>query len=446
MRTKFDKPWSEEEFILTLDLYFKTEPKERDSKNPKVIEIARIIRRTPASVVYRLGNYSAVDPQSLNKGFNNHGKTVAEMFAKYSRDKETLARIADKIMNKDKIIPNKIARICWNYLGWQRPSGREGKSNNKKSYENKVGYGHEEWLLDTEKIINGYHFGYLQSIADAWEKYQGKIFNISLYSINNDSGERWWIGTINNAQVATPDESKKVYSYYKKEGWFQEMIEQIKNVRGNEKDFLNNAPIAFANIKFQPQDLQLLDPPQRIPSSDKAIPATYYVLLNKVKDPNLELPLGNDPDFSPGHTPRKEKGVVSYGQRQSEVDWFHSRMQNNVYKQLAKIYGQANLRTEREIGIGASVDLVVNNGVGEIFYEFKTSNSIKKCIREALSQLLEYSYYPNTERAKKLIIVSQNPINKQALDYLNTIRNRFSIPIYYKQYDVSQNCLVDKEY
>lgn len=446
MRTKFDKPWAEEEFILTLDLYFKTQPKERDSRNPRIIEVARITRRTPASIVYRLGNYSAVDPQSLNKGFNNHGKTVAEMFVKYSKDKEALAKLADNIVNKNKVAEEKVARICWNDFGWQRPSGREGKSSNPKSYEYKVGYGHEEWLLDTEKLINGYHFGYLQPVGNAWEKYQGKIFNISLYSINNDSSEKWWIGTINNAQVVTVDESKQVYVYYKKEGWFQEMIEQIKNIKGNEKDFLNNAPTAFVNIKFLPQDLQLLDPPQKISSNDKAIPSTYYVLLNKTKDPTLELPLDVDPDFSPGHTLKKEKGIVNYGQRKGEVDWFHSRMQNNVYRQLVKVYGQANVRTEREIGIGAAVDLSVKDAGREIFYEFKTCNSIKKCIRESLSQLLEYSYYPNKERAKKLVIVSQNPMNEHALNYLNLIRVRFNIPVYYQQYDVVQNCLMDKEY
>jgi hypothetical protein len=45
---------------------------------------------------------------------------------------------------------NKIARICWYTNYWQRPSGREGKSRNKKDYEKVTGYGHEEWLLDTE--------------------------------------------------------------------------------------------------------------------------------------------------------------------------------------------------------------------------------------------------------------------------------------------------------
>ena len=387
-------------------------------------------------IVYKEGNKKLIKEATLvarvNFEKNRLIKDKKEVKARYSKE--------------DSVIEDKIARICWNDYGWQRPSGREGKSTNEKSYEYKVGYGHEEWLLDAEKLIDGYHYGYLQPVADAWPKYQGKAFNISLYSINKETTERWWIGKINNAQVVSSDESKKAYAYYKEKGWFYEMIKQIKSVKGDEKDFLNNAPIAFVNIKFKLQDWQLLDPPQRISNKDKVIPATYYVLLNKTKDPDLELPFGDDPDFTPGHTVRNEQGVAHYGQRKTEIDRFHYKMQNSAYKQLVKIYGNNNIRTERPIGIGLAVDLSVKDGISEIFYEFKTSNSVRTCIREALSQLLEYSYYPNKERAKKLIIVSQNPINKQAKDYLSKIRSQFNIPVYYKKYDTNKNCLEEIEY
>lgn len=390
-------------------------------------------------IVYKEGNKKLIKEATLS------AKDAVSFEKNRVNKKETKAN--NWYPKADSVIEDKIARICWNDYGWQRPSGREGKSTNQKSYEYKVGYGHEEWLLDAEKLIDGYHYGYLQPVADAGLKYQGRVFNISLYSIaiNKETSERWWIGKINNAQVVSSDESKKAYAHYKKKGWFQEMIEQIKSVKGDEKDFLNNAPIAFVNIKFKSQDWQLLDPPQRISNKDKIIPATYYVLLNKTKEPDLELPFGDDPDFTPGHTVRNEQRIAYYGQRKTEVDRFHSRMQDNVYKQLVKIHGNNNVRTERPIGIGLAVDLAVKDGTSEIFYEFKTSNSVRICIREALSQLLEYSYYPNKERAKKLIIVSQNPINKQAKNYLNKIRSQFNIPVCYKQYDTNKNCLEEIE-
>ena len=64
----YGRGWEEEEFVVTLDLYFKTKPNERDASNSKVQKVSRLLMRTPASIVYRLGNYAAVDPASQQKG------------------------------------------------------------------------------------------------------------------------------------------------------------------------------------------------------------------------------------------------------------------------------------------------------------------------------------------------------------------------------------------
>ena len=77
---------------------------------------------------------------------------------------------------------DKIARICWNTEGWRNPSGPQGKSKNKRAYEHRVGYGHEEWLLDTTKLINGWDYAYLPPIGLHRQKYVGQAFNISAAS------------------------------------------------------------------------------------------------------------------------------------------------------------------------------------------------------------------------------------------------------------------------
>ena len=63
-------------------------------------------------------------------------------------------------------LTDKIARICWNKNNWIYPSGREGKSINKNSYEYKHGFGHEEWNFDIRKNIDGYVYGYLQQFGN----------------------------------------------------------------------------------------------------------------------------------------------------------------------------------------------------------------------------------------------------------------------------------------
>lgn len=136
------------------------------------------------------------------------------------------------------MVEEKIARICWSTNLWQKPSGPEGKSRNKKAYEYITGYGHEEWLLDTEKTIDGYHYSCLQAIGAHRDKYIGKKFNISLYSINNNTKERWWIGEIKNVEITTQDESKKIYKIYKRNKWLKEMESQLADVNADIKDDL----------------------------------------------------------------------------------------------------------------------------------------------------------------------------------------------------------------
>src|SRR5439155_11622950 len=40
-----------------------------------------------------------------------------------------------------------------------------------------------------------------------------------------------------------------------------------------------------------------------------------------------------------------------------------------------------------------------------VFFDVKTEPTVKLCIRAAVGQLLEYSYYPSEERATNLIVV-----------------------------------------
>ena len=55
------------------------------------------------------------------------------------------------------------------------------------------------------------------------------------------------------------------------------------------------------------------------------------------------------------------------------------------------------------------------------YYEIKTAVSAQACIREALSQLLEYSYWPGSEVAQNLIIAGVAEIDKATQMYLDKL-------------------------
>lgn len=342
------------------------------------------------------------------------------------------------------MIEDKIARICWNTNFWQKPSGKKGKSKNKKAYEYLTGYGHEEWLLDTEKIIDGYHYAYLQAIGAHREKYLGETFNISLYSINNYTKQRWWIGEIKNVIVTTPNESKRIYKIYKKNKWLTEMELQLQEVHADVQDFRNIPPDYFSTIKFKPSDLYLLDEPQQFSYDDPAVKSDYYKLKNKKSEPQL---IHGNFVFSPGHNKGREASKRSYIASSKDNDLFHNRMQNAIYIQLLKECGKNNVGTEQDTGYGSRVDIVVKQNDGIIiFYELKTSNSIRQCIRDGLSQLMEYSFFPNKNNASKLIIVSQNKIDEENENYIKKLRSSFNIPIYYQKFNTETNILEPKQF
>jgi hypothetical protein len=229
--------------------------------------------------------------------------------------------------------------------------------------------------------------------------------------------DRWWIGRILNVKVITPQESGEVYLTYKKNGWLKEMEEQLRTVNANVKEFRNIKPKGFVVIKYRPISLELLDIPMEFAKDDPAVRATYYILLNQRQLPRL-LGSGGEFDFAPGHKEKKASTKSTYEKHLSDVDLFHNQMQTIIYRQLSKKFGKDNVGTEQNTGYGSQVDVVVReNDGGYIFYEVKTSYSIRICIREALAQLIEYAFYPHKNIAKKLIIVSPKSVTTEAHSY-----------------------------
>ena len=146
--------------------------------------------------------------------------------------------------------------------------------------------------------------------------------------------------------------------------------------------------------------------------------------------------------FTPGHNPGKTETKASYSKKEKTIDLYHNIIVDASYKQLVDIHGKENVGSEQ----GNGVDLAVKQGDQYTFYEFKTADTLKNSIRQALSQLLEYSYFPNESRANKLVIVSTNLINENGQRYLLLLRNKFNIPVFYRRFNPSTMLLENEEY
>jgi hypothetical protein len=70
------------------------------------------------------------------------------------------------------------------------------------------------------------------------------------------------------------------------------------------------------------------------------------------------------------------------------------------------------------------------------FYEIKTAQSPRACLREAIGQLLEYAFWHGGQRATRLIVVGETAIDSDGLEYLDRLRMQFSLPIEYEHISV----------
>lgn len=333
----------------------------------------------------------------------------------------------------------KVARICWNSNNWQKPSGKLGKVKNKKSYETETGYGHEEWLLDVGKLVDGYHYAYIQAVGQHHAKYLGQTYDISFYAIDGATKLRWWLGEILNVQVIGGEESRKVYNVYKRNGWLNEMYAQLDAVDASTAQFKRIAAENFCCIKFLPDDIRLLEEPLSFFSGNPAVKSDYYNLKNRVSVPQLDNV--GEFIFASGGMSVKDRTTAVYREQTKDVDLIHNQIQKSLRELFESRYGSANVTVENQTGFGTKIDVVVRRDKTLVFYEIKTANTAKQCIREALSQLLEYSCYTNRNLAKKLVVVSPAKLTEDAKTYLENIRNLFNIPMFYQSFDLEKKKL-----
>lgn len=118
-------------------------------------------------------------------------------------------------------------------------------------------------------------------------------------------------------------------------------------------------------------------------------------------------------------------------ERETTVEIRHSLIQQKLVTQLETQYGINNVGIENYLN-GGKIDVVVKNKDKYIFYEVKTGNTARSCIRQALGQLMDYAYWPGIEFAKEIIIVGEPNLDTKTKKYISFLSERFLLPISYK--------------
>ena len=174
---------------------------------------------------------------------------------------------------------------------------------------------------------------------------------------------------------------------------------------------------------------------------DRLLPLYVYVETNTDRHSS---PVPSELDFKPGCPSFVESTSRTLPEPTVEVALRHQQLQKELYKHLCQEAGRENVRVEQPLAFGVRVDAVVHQDGEYSFYELKVAPTAQSCIRAALGQLLEYAYWPATERASELIIVGEPELREDDSDYLRLLRQRFDLPLWYRRIDTDRSVLEKK--
>jgi hypothetical protein len=352
-----------------------------------------------------------------------------------------------KSLSKD----TKIARIVWNTNKWVKPSGPSGKSTNP-SFEKENGYGHEEWLFDGDKVIDGIKYGFLEPIYKHQTNYEGKVFDIFLFTRDRDSNKTFWVTTLKDVQVLTEEESTEVLNHYKEQGWYDEMKADLYNLNldSNQLDeWITKNSSALFNIKFTATQIDNVPDVLTPVIDEKDIPSTHYILMNTSSDIQEKYEESTKTGFDFENSGSLDGNLLEKSTRKRkgneiELEMKHNQLQQKFLNYLQKTHGEKIVKRECKAYGASRIDIVQKTDTGYIFYEIKTYNSLRTSIREGLGQLFEYCFYPDVHEAEKLVLVSHVAPSNEVKTYINHIKEFLKIPLVYIHFDIDSESIISE--
>jgi hypothetical protein len=167
---------------------------------------------------------------------------------------------------------------------------------------------------------------------------------------------------------------------------------------------------------------------------DRLLPLYEYVESGREQE---ALPTRDGFAFRPGTTSRAASASATLAERQLNITLRHNLMQAALCQRLVAEHGEGNVADEQPSGLGTKIDVVLRTETQQYwYYEIKTASSPQGCLREALGQILEYSFWPGAREASRLIVCGESALDADGAKYLRQLQERFNLPIAYEQITV----------
>lgn len=295
---------------------------------------------------------------------------------------------------------SKVERLCkivWNSNYWIKPMARSWNrafiDDPNKGYEQKHGFVHEDWLFNLKFVFDGYQYGYIKGIGKLNPDIK-IIDTVYLFTINPNSKERFYIGKLYEVEHLQPTEIKKgvmraINSYQ------EEMVQELKS-NGADYAALKKDPLV-PTLRFKIESKEIFPIPLLIESSwfDKKyfrttpikITEELYLLLHDLEKSTKFHFIPSSPERkSGGYTKHTKEGTAT-------VDKTHDNIEKALYNFLLQQgVAKENIACDTTSFGGKLADIVVKLKEHTYdIYEIKTDTDIRRGLREAVGQLLDYA-------------------------------------------------------
>lgn len=202
----------------------------------------------------------------------------------------------------------------------------------------------------------------------------------------------------------------------------------------------------YIGLRFKNREFDITEKDKILETLKELKQLTIDPILKTFREAKEIINFKQDNEFILGDKNRTTSDIKHRSELYSEAKVFfiiHESIKKNLINKLKQktdiIYPNdpidINKIYEEHIVNGTNyIDLVAQTQSGKIiFFEIKTKNDARICIREALGQLMEYSYFPDKKHADKLVVVGSAEKTTDTNKYIQLLNDKHNIPITYLQ-------------
>ena len=130
MKPSARAPWSHDELVIACGLYFALPFGQMHARNPRIVEVAWLLRRTPSSLAMKLVNFASLDPVQQArgiKGLRAHSRADEQVWNEFDSNWDQMALVSEAKLQRLQIErPARSAAPDSMYAGKDVPTEAEG--------------------------------------------------------------------------------------------------------------------------------------------------------------------------------------------------------------------------------------------------------------------------------------------------------------------------------